>query len=488
MVTPAPPLPTAMESFTSSSSTNGKNYGVADIPELAATLAQPNIDGAKVFEVVQAFRRILSVENNVPVKEVLDSGVLPAFIQMLSCHDSPDVQFEAAWALTNIASTNYTGVVAEAGAVPVLTALLSHPRADVREQSGWCLGNIAGDSVVLRDMVIAAGGMQSLIQNIVSPANNSLLNNCVWALSNCCRAKPSPPTNVVACAVPVLAKVLANTSCDQDAKTDALWALSYISDGDDERISTVVDCVGLLPMLIDLLGSNATNIITPALRTVGNVVSGNDKQTQAALDAGLISKVPGLLQSSKRTIRKEACWVLSNIAAGTQAQIQAVFKAGLIHVIELAMNGEWEVRKEAIWTLSNIATIGTPSQVMSVVEVGAIDALCSVLNVNDTKILIVALDAIESILKVGDAQNKDYTSFVDECDGLLAIEELQEHESEEVYEKTVNIIESYFGVDNDFEEENLAPENDGNMFAFGVPQKNLDASFDTTAAPMQFNF
>eukprot|EP00956_Cyclotella_meneghiniana_P037066 scaffold134195_cov61-Cyclotella_meneghiniana.AAC.1 len=125
---------------------------------------------------------------------------------------------------------------------------------------------------------------------------------------------------------------------------------------------------------------------------------------------------------------------------------------------------------------------------MSVVEVGAIDALCSVLNVNDTKILIVALDAIESILKVGDAQNKDYTSFVDECDGLLAIEELQEHESEEVYEKTVNIIESYFGVDNDFEEENLAPENDGNMFAFGVPQKNLDASFDTTAAPMQFNF
>jgi importin subunit alpha-1 len=152
------------------------------------------------------------------------------------------------------------------------------------------------------------------------------------------------------------------------------------------------------------------------------------------------------------------------------------------------MHGEWEVRKEAIWTLSNIATGGSPVQVMSVVEVGAIESLCSILNVNDSKMLLVALDAIESILKVGASNNKDYNSFVDECDGLMAIEELQQAESEEVYEKAVHIIETYFGVEDEMEDENLAPVNNGNMFSFGVQSKDIDIAADPSQGTQMFNF
>lgn len=486
MVTPT--VPAAFEASTTTTSDDRKTYTVADISELAASLAKPNIIDAKLLEVARAFRKILSVENNVPVKKVLDSGVLPALVQMISCGDKPDIQFEAAWALTNIASTDYTRVVADAGAIPIFVNLLSNPVAEIRDQSAWCLGNIAGDCPELRDMVLNAGAMQPLIQNVMTPSNPTLLNNCVWALSNFCRGKPAPAVDMVASAIPVLASILAGNNNDE-AKSDALWALSYISDGNDERIQTVIDCDGVVALLVEILGSDLSNAITPALRTIGNIVSGEDpKYTQTAIDAGLMRKMPLLLQNAKKSIRKEACWVLSNVAAGTQDQIQTIFKGGLVHVVQLAEEGEYEVRKEAIWTLGNVATGGTATQVMSLVECGAIDALCSILNVNDSKILMVALDAIENILKTAEACGKNYVSFVDECGGLQMIEALQEHQEDSIYSKCIDIIETYFGEDDDAMEENLVPATDGDMFTFGISQKGLEASLDEAARPMQFNF
>ena len=110
------------------------------------------------------------------------------------------------------------------------------------------------------------------------------------------------------------------------------------------------------------------------------------------------------------------------------------------------MSSRWPNLQSAIWVVSNIATGGSESQIMSVIEAGGIDAVCSILSVNDTKMLLVALDAIEQILKLGSQENLDYI-FVVKCDGLKSIENLQEHESDEVYRKAVNIIEINFRAD-----------------------------------------
>jgi hypothetical protein len=127
----------------------------------------------------------------------------------------------------------------------------------------------------------------------------------VWTLSNLCRGKPAPEFETIKPALPVLVQAL--FSNDIETVQDACWALSYISDGPNNRIQAVLD-TGIGPRIVELLCSRTTSIQTPALRVVGNIVTGDDTQTQLMIDLNIVPALLWMLDSPGRNIRKEACW------------------------------------------------------------------------------------------------------------------------------------------------------------------------------------
>ena len=57
-------------------------------------------------------------------------------------------------------------------------------------------------------------------------------------------------------------------------------------------------------------------IAVACLRTLGNVLTGTDDETQQAIDAGALESFNRLIGHPKKAVRKEVCWSVSNITAG----------------------------------------------------------------------------------------------------------------------------------------------------------------------------
>jgi hypothetical protein len=226
---------------------------------------------------------------------------------------------------------------------------------------------------------------------------------------------------------------------------------------------------------------NSASVLVPALRTVGNIVTGDDQQTQIVINCSALPCLLNLLSTAqKKSIKKEACWTISNITAGTKEQIQCVIDQGIIGpLVNLLGHAEFDIKKEAAWAISNATSGGSADQIRFLVSQGCIKPLCDLLNCADPRIITVALEGLENILKIGEVERETagigaanpYATMVDEAEGLDKIEELQNHSNEDIYEKAIQLLESYFDVE-DGEVENLAPPVDASAqtYAFGAGQ------------------
>lgn len=481
------------------------------LPEMVQSLYSQDIHIQ--YQACVEFRKALSKEKNAPIQEVIDCNVVGRFVEMLQgltvqptdetqLKQQEEIIFEAAWVLTNIASgePSHTMSVVNANAVPHFVSLLRHHNADIREQCIWALGNICGDGPRLRNHVIENGIIPPLLENLNysleqlrdrNADNQSaihsaigVLRNGAWAISNLCRGTPAPAWEPISTTIPFIARLL--TISDEDTLVDVAWALAYITT-ESSYTEHIVNS-GIVPLVVPLLKHSRPQIQIPALRAIGNIVTGKDTETQAVIDAGALIPLESLLFNTRPTLVKEACWAISNITAGTPSQIQAVLDMnGIVSkLLRLLSVSDFRVKREACWAICNATSAYAthPQQVNLIVEKGAIKPLCEILEAaaNDARVILVALDGISNILAVGEALamashvedpiNK-YAQLIEECGGLTIIMQLQEHPENEVYIKSKAIIDRFY----DGQDEGIFDDDDANFIDVGANPETADTIF-----------
>lgn len=77
--------------------------------------------------------------------------------------------------------------------------------------------------------------------------------------------------------IPVLGQLLYLQNAE--VLCHACWTAAFIADGPNTRIQKIVDG-GLVKRLVELMLHHSKSVVVPALRAVGNILTGDDLQTQ----------------------------------------------------------------------------------------------------------------------------------------------------------------------------------------------------------------
>ncbi|CAH0517579.1 unnamed protein product [Peronospora belbahrii] len=406
-------------------------------------------DAGVQLEAAKKLRVLLSSERDLLIRQMLEKNWTPRLIKWLRLRDRPTLQVEALWALTNIAAgaTDNTSVLLQNGVVPTLVSLLDSSNEEVLEQSVWVLGNLAGEGAATRDLVLSAGALTPLVNNLKETSWDrlSLLRILTWTISNLCDGQPRPVLDI-GLILPYLAKML--TSTDTEILSHVCWAFSHLCDGPSTHIQAVVDS-DVCFRLVELLSHSSWRVTKPALRAIGNIVCAEDDHdyTQHIIECGAVPSLRRLIAHSNREIQKEACWTLSNIAAGTVDQIQCVLDSGCIpSLMGLAASDttDAEVKSEACWVVLNATSCGSDSQIEYLVNQGCIQILGNLLE--ETSMVMMALEGLERILQVGELESKR-TDSPNPYASLMAsanIETLVSHKSATVAKRASRIWQQHF--------------------------------------------
>ncbi|RKP17758.1 ARM repeat-containing protein [Rozella allomycis CSF55] len=400
-------------------------------------------------------------------------------IEQINCDAIREIQYEAMHLINIISSgtTAHTNAVILSGCVPDIIQHFCSGVSEMMMKAIWALGNIASDTDECRSYLFECGILDPILSYISlahknpSSCDESMLNSCVWTLTNLCRKESVGETTRARFSDQIFSGVnMLLDFPDPDIQSDACWALDYLTENTNVFVELVVNA-GIIRKLIQILDTaNDDSYLRPALRVIGNVAFGLDSHANEIINSGFLKTSFRLLQHPSRNLIRETCWVISNLAAGNPEQIQAIINSSIIPLmIQTANRFDYKVKAQVCQVIANATSqkYKYPDQTKYLVIQGSIKHLCDTLRIADAELVQILLEALENILEVGEhfkqineSSTNVYKTEIEEIGGLQTIEQLLNHDKNEISFKCQEIICNYFNEDDDLD---LNVENQGQM-------------------------
>lgn len=406
-------------------------------------------------------RRILSQKTNLPIQEVLDHNVLTKIINMAQNDVQPHLQMEATWCLANLASgtTEQTNSLIQKGVIPIFVELSKSNSYQIAEQAIWGLGNISGDCVEFRSLVLKSNAVD-VLNDVFDRTNNiKMKEQIIWVFSNICRLRPENESfsGYMKRMVGKLIEVFTETN-DAEVQDDCLFGFCKCAKSSCIELFANERFLHKLALLYNSYFNNVEmnrHRISACSSVIGGLTSSNNYHTMLVVNSGFLRLLCIVLSFKEESLVKEACWVLSNIAIGEDDQVRAVLtEPGLFDKIMLLVHSSnEEISKEAIWILCNMCLSKNYDNIKYLIEQGGLLQIFKEnLNLNgDSRKITLIFEALIQLItffeNYRDERNVNpFVSTLIEKGIAEKIEEMQYHKSDVIYIKALNILEQYFDL------------------------------------------
>ena len=170
------------------------------------------------------------------------------------------------------------------------------------------------------------------------------------------------------------------------------------------------------------------------------------------IDCGIIPDLVKAIDSDTHEVKKEACWAISNATSeGTREQIRSLVAQQCLRALIAILKDSTDSRL-IIVGLEGIGASSTTALSMHTLPYSL-----------HLRVLAVSLPAFfthrfwllppaENILRSGrsahsgECQSNEYVKIVDGLGGLDALERLQTHDHQGIYEKAYQLLREYFDI------------------------------------------
>ncbi|KXJ15484.1 Importin subunit alpha-1 [Exaiptasia diaphana] len=223
-------------------------------------------DDNLTFKSIQSVRKMLSKEKNPPINDVIKAGLIPYLVKYLERSDFPLLQFEAAWALTNIASGNSD----QTKATPALRAV----------------GNVVTGRDDQTQAVIENNALY-YFRNLLTHKRSTVVKEAAWAISNITAGtKPQIQCVIEAGLVPLVIDILRRG--DFKAKKEAIWVITnYTSGANPEQLKYLLHC-DVIPVMCEQMEIQDPKALLILLEGFNNIFH-NSQNIEGGLDYALTS-------------------------------------------------------------------------------------------------------------------------------------------------------------------------------------------------------
>ena len=440
---------------------NLMNVNIQQLKDILIYFNSDNIE--QKYKGLVGIRKILCLQNP-PTQLLLEMNILPSLIQLLD--NTPiEFQYESLWCLINISVVENNGQkIKYLGGIDKIISKLDSSMDEIKDLALWNIENLCYESPKIVIYFIQKKLLNKLI-TLLSVNNNINLVvrsiSIVRTLIKSCNKKNVDNINYIndlKRVINIVSRIIMANKYQPEKKEirdlyyDSLYIFSYLTDNSVKCRDALLTS-GVLHYIIELIKifneQDDLFLILGGLKIIGNIIIGNANQTQKVLDCNIYDILKVLMFHKNKRIKKEANWIVSNIAAGTEKNIIDLIDNGFFPLLcQIFQKEEKEIKAEAIWTLCNFSQIKNNDYIKILIEQGLLLIVCECLKSEESKEIAISLEALNNLLEYGQRISFDGNNIIaleiEKIGMINALENLQYHPNEIIYEKTLNTIEKYF--------------------------------------------